>query len=171
MKISLILAISRNNVIGNNNKLPWRLKDDLLNFKRITEGHHVVMGRKTFDSIGKPLKGRTNMVLSKSNKDLDKINDVFSFDNIEDCIKFAKENNETELFIIGGAQIYDLFLPLASTIYMTKVMTVIEGDTKFFFDMEQWVLVDEKLFYQNEYNEYAFDFLTFKKTSYGEVLF
>lgn len=168
MNISLIFAKSSNHVIGNNNEIPWRLKDDLLNFKKITMGRHIVMGRKTFDSLGKALPGRKNIVLSKN---LTEIKDGFCFDTVEKCITFAKENRETELFVIGGSQIYNLFLPMATTIYMTKVHAVIEGDTIFDFDTEQWILVDEKLFPKDDRNDYAFDFLTFKKTSYGEVLF
>lgn len=151
MKISLILAKSKNNVIGLNNTLPWKLKDDLKNFKELTIGHHVLMGRKTYESLGKQLPNRINMVLSKN-----EIKVVKSFDSLEKALIFAKENDETELFVIGGANIYEQTIDIADIIYLTEVNCDIYGDAFFDFDMSEWVTLETKEFHKNEKNEYDF---------------
>lgn len=119
MRISLIVAKSENNAIGLDNKLPWHLKDDLQNFKKLTMGHHILMGRKTFESIGKALPGRMSLVVSsepRANQDA-----VFWFNSIFRAIKQAERNGETELFIIGGEKIYKYALSLIDRIYLTEV--------------------------------------------------
>src|SRR5690349_399237 len=129
MRISFIVAKAENNVIGIGNKLPWHLKDDLQNFKRITMGHHILMGRKTFDSIGKPLPGRMSLVISseaRANSD-----SVLWFNSIFRAIKQAERNGETELFIIGGEQIFKYALSLADRIYLTEVKAEVKGDVFF----------------------------------------
>ena len=103
MKISIILAIGRDNEIGLNGGLPWNSKADLQHFKSLTTGHHVLMGLNTYKSIGKPLPNRTNIVISFNNE---KIEECKNFQSIEQGIEFAKQNGESELFIIGGASIY-----------------------------------------------------------------
>ncbi len=108
MSIKLICAISKNNVIGNENKLPWNISEDLKRFKELTTNNWIVMGRKTFDSIGRPLPNRKNIVLSK-NKNL-KIDSVEVFNSPKDVIDFYKNNSEQkDLYIIGGNYIYELF--------------------------------------------------------------
>ena len=119
MRISFIVAKAENNVIGINNKLPWHLKDDLQNFKRLTMGHHMLMGRKTFESIGKPLPGRMSLVISSEPKAND--NNVFWFNSIFRAIKHAERSGETELFIIGGEKIFKYALSLVDRIYLTEV--------------------------------------------------
>ena len=109
MSIKLICAISKNNVIGNENKLPWNISEDLKRFKELTSNNWIVMGRKTFDSIGRPLPNRKNIVLSE-NKNL-KIDSVEVFNTPEDVIESYKNNSDQkDLFIIGGTYIYELFL-------------------------------------------------------------
>lgn len=129
MKISIIVAISKNNVIGNKGKLLWHISDDLKNFKKITTGHHVLMGQKTYESIGKPLPNRTNIILSDIPNF--KAKNCFVFNRLDDALNFAKLRNEEELMIIGGGMIYKLLLPLTSKIYLTKVNKNYIGDVKF----------------------------------------
>lgn len=129
MKISIIVAMDKNNVIGNMGKIPWHSKEDLQHFKELTSGHHILMGKKTYDSIGKPLPNRTNMILSR-NGDL-KIKGTTIFQGLGDAIRFAHNRNEQELFIIGGQQIYEFTLPITEKIYETLVLEKHEGDAFF----------------------------------------
>lgn len=128
MKISLIVAMSANRVIGLNNKMPWHLSADLKRFKAITMNAPILMGRKTFESIGKPLIGRTNMILSR-NSDY-KPEGCLVFDSLESALNTAQNYGE-ELFVIGGATLYEMTLPLANRLYLTDIETEFEGDTFF----------------------------------------
>ena len=157
MRISFIVAKSENNVIGVNNQLPWHLKDDLQNFKKLTMGHHMLMGRKTFESIGKPLPGRMSMVVSgtpKANEDK-----VFWFTNIFRAIKQAERNGETELFIIGGEKIFKSTLSLVDRIYLTEVKATISGDVFFpQLSLKNWKKISEQHFSKDANNDYDFSF-------------
>ncbi|MBT5573667.1 MAG: dihydrofolate reductase [Nitrosomonadales bacterium] len=134
-KITIIVAISENLVIGHRNTLPWHISEDLKNFKKITLNHSVIMGRKTFESIGKPLKYRRNIVISR-NKNL-QVSGVEIVSSLDDAICLAK--SEDEVFIIGGEQIYEIALPIATNMFITKVHSTIEGDAFFpNFDENQW---------------------------------
>jgi len=134
-KITIIVAVSENLVIGHRNTLPWHISEDLKNFKKITLNHSVIMGRKTFESIGKPLKYRRNIVISR-NKNL-QISGVEIVSSLDDAICLAK--SEDEVFIIGGEQIYEIALPIATNMFITKVHSTIEGDAFFpNFDENQW---------------------------------
>ncbi|MBT6015386.1 MAG: dihydrofolate reductase [Nitrosomonadales bacterium] len=134
-KITIIVAISENLVIGHRNTLPWHISEDLKNFKKITLNHSVIMGRKTFESIGKPLKYRRNIVISR-NKNL-QISGVEIASSLDDAICLTKA--EDEVFIIGGEQIYEIALPIATNMFITKVHSTIEGDAFFpNFDENQW---------------------------------
>jgi len=117
--ISLVVAMGQNREIGINNQIPWKLSEDLKNFKKTTMGHHILMGRKTFESIGRPLPGRTNIILSR-NKDF-KVKDCITVTNLAEAITFAKSKGETELMVIGGGEIYKEALGKANKIYLTKV--------------------------------------------------
>lgn len=127
MKISIIVAVAEGNVIGNNGKIPWHSREDLKHFRELTTDHHVLMGKKTFDSLGKPLSNRTNMVLSRDHNL--KIEGTTVFQDLGDAVKFAEARNEQELFIIGGQQIYEITLPIAQKIYQTLILEKHEGDT------------------------------------------
>ena len=137
MIISLIVAKGEQNQIGKNNSLPWKIKDDLKLFKKTTLNHTIIMGRKTFESIGRPLPHRKNIVIS-NDKDY-KSNGVEIFNNIEDVIKFTQ--TEEEIFICGGAEIYKYFLDnnLANRLYISEVACNLEGD-KFFpsINLNDW---------------------------------
>lgn len=157
MRISFIVAKSENNVIGRNNDLPWRLKDDLQNFKKITLGHHILMGRKTFESIGKPLPGRMSLVISSEPKANGE--NVFWFTSVFRAIKQAERAGESELFIIGGEKIFKYALPLADRIYLTEVNAHIEGDVYFpQLSLKNWKTVSEQDFSKNVNNDFDFKF-------------
>lgn len=126
MKISIIVAVSENNVIGKDGKIPWHIPEDLKHFKEITMGHHIMMGRNTFESIGHPLPGRVNLVISSN--PLYSPEGVSVFRSIEEAVVFAKTAGEDELIVIGGESIYKSMLPLADTIYLTKVSKSCEGN-------------------------------------------
>ena len=129
MKISLIVAVAENDVIGHNNQLIWHLPNDLKQFRRLTIGHCIIMGRKTFESIGKPLPNRTSIIISR-NPDF-QIENCITVNSLEKAISKAKEIENEEAFIIGGAEIYRLSLPLVDKIYLTKVYHSFEGDALF----------------------------------------
>jgi len=129
MKISIIVAVSKNNVIGNQGKLIWHISEDLKHFKKITTGHCILMGKNTYESIGRPLSLRTNLILS-SNKEF-KVDGAFVFNNPQDAVKFAKKKGEKELMIIGGEKDYRYFLPKADKIYLTKVLKNYNGNATF----------------------------------------
>jgi dihydrofolate reductase len=158
MRISFIVAKGEtNNVIGINNKLPWHLKADLQNFKKITMGHHILMGRKTFESIGKPLPGRMSLVVSgapRPNQD-----SVFWFTSIFRAIKQAERAGESELFIIGGEKIFRGALSLCDRIYLSEVHGDIKGDVFFpALSVKNWKKISEQRFEKDVDNDHAFTF-------------
>lgn len=155
MRISLIVAKSENNVIGADNKLPWHLKDDLQNFKRLTMGHHILMGRKTYDSIGKTLPGRMSLVISNDPKPNQE--NLFWFNSIFRAIKQAERNGETELFIIGGEKIFKYALSLVDRLYITDIKATIKGDVFFpSLSLKNWKLLSEQSFTKNADNDHDF---------------
>jgi len=127
MIISLIVAMDKNNLIGKNNKIPWHIPGELKRFRAITMGKPIIMGRKTFESIGKPLDGRENVVLT-NNKSY-KQDGVKTYNNISEVI--SDFTNHDEIFVIGGSEIYALLLPLAHKLYITKIDKIYDGDTWF----------------------------------------
>ena len=143
MSIKLICAISKNNVIGNKNQLPWNISEDLKRFKELTSENIIVMGRKTFESIGRPLPNRKNIVLS-NNKNL-KIDNVEVFNSANDVLNFYKTFSEKkDLFIIGGNFIYKLFLEYCDYLHITFIDKDYEGDAFFpSLDWKEWKLLDE----------------------------
>ncbi len=127
MTISIIVAVAENQVIGFDNHLLWHISEDLKRFKSITLGHHVIMGRKTYESVGKPLPGRINIVVSR--KENYKVEGCLVAKSIDDALELAKE--DSEVFIIGGGDIYKQALPLTEKIYFTRVHAGFPGDTFF----------------------------------------
>ncbi|MGM0613260.1 MAG: type 3 dihydrofolate reductase [Bacteroidota bacterium] len=162
-KISIIVAIAKNRVIGKNNQMPWHLPADLKHFKKITYGSPIIMGRKTFESIGKPLPGRKSIIISRQE------NLSLNFDSVEVVHSFSEAakaaNDYAEAFVIGGSDIYQLALPFAEKIYMTKLDLEVEGDTYFpELDSEKWTLVDEKHHQADAQNPHAYSFLIYERT-------
>ena len=142
MKISMIVAYGKNWEIGLENQMLWHISEDFKNFKTITSGHHILMGRKTFESIGKPLPNRTSIVLSKKGFSQ---NGVHSFSNVQDAFNFARKNAEEELFIIGGANIYETLFPYVDKMYLSEVD--FKGKADAFLkpiDFSTWDLCEQK---------------------------
>lgn len=162
MKICLVWAQDQNRVIGRNNSLPWHLPEDLKYFKRITLGKPVVMGRKTFESIGRPLPGRTNIVISR-NPDYaaDGVRVVSSLDAaMALCKSIGETDGVDEAMIIGGAEIFRQALPAADRLYLTEVHAEVPGDTWFpEFDRDGWREIDREDYAAAGPNPYAYSFL------------
>jgi dihydrofolate reductase len=172
MTISLILATSENGCIGYKNTIPWmgQLPSDMRFFTNTTKGNIVCMGRKTYDSIGKALPIRTNIVIS-SNPPQKEIYDAYYYQSVESVLDdyykhaFGVNRNNNELFVIGGASIYQQFLPYADKIYHTLIHAKFEGDA--FFDLEQidnsWKLIESEFHYVDEKNRYDHSFNILEK--------
>jgi dihydrofolate reductase len=157
MTLSLIVAVSENNVIGKDNKLPWYLPADLKYFKNITWAMPVVMGRNTYESLGKPLPGRKNIVVTR-NKDWH-AEGVDAVQTIDQAIITATKLDAKEIFIIGGAQIFQSSLPIADRIYLTRIHENFEGDTFFpVIDDKAWRLQSSTDFPADEKNIYSYSF-------------
>lgn len=164
MAISIIVAVAENWIIGLGGGLPWKLLDDLKRFKKLTEGHAVIMGRKTYKSIGRPLHDRKNIVITRQSDW--KAEGCLIAHSLEEALEIAKkESTEDKIFVIGGAEIYKLAILHADTIYLTMVKVVIEGDTSFpalnpfeweWTDYEPHHVIDEK-------NQYFFDWWRLKR--------
>ena len=165
MVISLIAALTQNLVIGKNNDLPWHLPDDMKYFMQTTKQHHVVMGRKNYESIPekfKPLPNRSNIVVSRQT-DFNAPNCIV-VDSLEKAIAIARENNEQELFIIGGAEVYKLAMPLADRLYLTEIQTILQGDTYFpVFDKKNWKEISRNHHPVDERHLFRFDFVVYEK--------
>lgn len=159
MTISLIVAVSSNNVIGKNNQLIWHLPADMKHFKLLTTGHAVFMGRKTYDSIGKPLPNRRNIVISRTVKKIEGCEVVASVEaGFELCA------GQEKVYIIGGAEIYREALPLASQIELTRVHQDFDGDTFFpEINPKQWQEIKWEDFGPDEKNAYAYSFITLNR--------
>jgi dihydrofolate reductase len=150
--VSVIVAVAENGVIGDKNTLLWHISEDLRNFKRVTSGHPVIMGRKTFDSLGRPLPNRTNVVITRQNLEIEGCKVVHS---LEEALSLFSP--EEELFVIGGAQIYAEALPLADRFYLTRVHHAYEGDTSFpKWNESEWTLMESERFERGEKYEYPF---------------
>jgi len=155
--ITIIAAISKNNAIGKDNKLLWHISEDLKRFKRLTSGNPILMGRKTFESIGKPLPYRTNIILTKDKNY--KADGCLVYNKVEDVLSLYERNN---LYIIGGGEIYKQFIKIADRLEITLVESEFDGDTFFPKIGSEWFIEKEELGKTNEYN---YKFLTFKKKS------
>jgi dihydrofolate reductase len=167
MKVALIVAMAENRVIGINNKLPWYLPEDLKYFKRVTMGKPIVMGRKTYDSIGRPLPGRTNIVITR-NPDWAVPEGVRRVSSIEEAISLAESiaiiDGSEELMVIGGAQIYAAAFDLADTLYLTKVHSDVEGDAYFEgFEANEWQLLNHEHFKASANNPYDYSFCVYDR--------
>ena len=154
--VNIIAAISNNGVIGKDNKLPWHLPADLKHFKELTTGHTVVMGRKTFESIGKPLPSRTNVVLTRDRS--------FKHDGVLVTHDFSAIHKiKGEVFIIGGSAIYELFINEADRLYITRIHATIHGDTHFPYIPNHFELRSYKYRKSDDKNIYDIDFCVYDK--------
>ena len=163
MEISIIVSVSENWMIGKNNKLLWKLSDDLKRFKKITDGKPVIMGQKTFESLPNgALPNRTNIVLS------DDINftapNIITASSVVESLLKAKDTKSDETFIIGGGMIYRLFLDYADKVYLTVVHTTIDGDTSFpKLDLRSWKLTSDEFKNKDEKNEYDVSYKIYER--------
>jgi dihydrofolate reductase len=166
MKLALIWAMSRNRVIGRNNALPWHLSEDLRYFKRVTMGKPIIMGRKTWESIGRPLPGRTNIVITRDqNFQAGGARVVHSLD---DALRLAEHvgviEGADEVIVIGGAEIYALALPKAERLYLTQVHAEVVGDAWFpEFDLSQWQELAREDFKAEGPNPYPYSFIVLER--------
>ncbi|MBE4910142.1 dihydrofolate reductase [Bacillus luteolus] len=163
--ISLLVAMDNNRLIGKDNDLPWRLPADLAYFKRVTMGHSIIMGRKTFDSIGRPLPGRENIIITRNTEY--KADGCIVIHSIEEVLEMNQENKE--LFIIGGAEIFKEVLPYADRLYITEIDDVFEGDTFFpAFPLNEWQKTTSEKGPRDEKNPYDYNFVVYERISSTE---
>ncbi len=154
--------MASNGVIGQNGQMPWHLPADLKRFKKITLGSPIIMGRKTFESIGKPLPGRTNIIIS-SNPGYQQLG-CLVFDKIETALKDSCHKND-EVFIIGGSTLYEAMLPHADILYVTEIKQNVEGDTFFpHWDKGDWIEIGREDVNDDSQVSFCYSFLTFKRT-------
>ena len=160
--LSIIVARAENGVIGRENKLPWRLSNDLRFFKKVTLGKPVIMGRKTFESIGRPLPGRTNIVVTR-NRDWS-AEGVKVTHSLEEAVAIAHED-KTEIMVIGGEELYKRALGMADKIYLTLVKANVEGDASFPVLLANWEEIERVSHPADEKNDFAHDFLIYQRES------
>ena len=157
--INIIVAYDKNLAIGKDNTLVWRQSADLKRFKELTSGHTVVMGRKTFESIGKPLPNRRNIVITRQDIKIDGVEIINSIDDIK--------NIKEDIFIIGGGEIYKSFLILADRIFVTEIDCEIEADTWFSeIDMSEWVIESKSEHKSDEKNQFNYSFINLIKNGF-----
>lgn len=166
MEKCIIVAISDNNAIGRDNNLLWHISEDLRFFKRTTLGCPVIMGRKTFESIGRALPGRVNIVISRG---FSTGEDVAVTGSLEEAFEVAEETNLERCFIIGGGQIYSQALPLVDSLVVTHVHTVIEDADTFFpaIDPAEWTVEERSELFTDEETGYTFEFVQYTRKSAG----
>ena len=159
--ITLVVAMGLNREIGVDNKLPWHLPKDLKHFKEITSGHPIIMGRKTYESIGKPLPNRTNIVISRKKDWFEE--GILIVGSIKEAIKFGQKIDE-DIFIIGGGNIFEQTMDIADKLEVTEIKTNIEADTFFpKIDPKIWTKTDEVCHEKDEKNNFDFCFQTFQR--------
>ena len=166
MTISLIIAMDVNGVIGRSGALPWHLPADLKHFKKLTTGRTVVMGRKTFDSIGKPLPDRRNVVLTRNRAFCQP--GVIVVYNLTDALRGAE--GEDEFFVAGGAEVYRQTIDKAEKVYQTLVHSEVDGDTRFTeFDPSAWYLVEDEFHEPDADHDFPFSFRLYERPKKGPV--
>lgn len=159
--IHIIAAISKNNALGKDNQLLWYLPNDLKYFKKVTTGYPVIMGRKTFESIGKPLPNRLNLIISRNKKS--STENLIYCNSLSEAIALASAQNK-DIFIIGGGEVYKQAMPLAQKLHLTLVDTVIEADTFFpEVNTDEWQLETQQDFNKDEKHAYNYSIFTYLK--------
>ncbi|MBM37623.1 MAG: hypothetical protein CMO97_00990 [Woeseia sp.] len=164
--ISIIVAASKNNVIGLQGELPWNLSNDLKRFKTLTMGKPIIMGRLTWESIGRPLPGRKNIIISRQENFKAEGGHVVG--SHEEAINLT--NDAKEIMVIGGSQIYNLFLPISDKLYLTRVHAEIKGDT-FFPEIKknQWKLIDSQKHKASDMDQYDYEFISYVRINQLET--
>ena len=172
MILSLIVAVAENQVIGRDGGLPWRMSSDLKTFRRLTMGKPIIMGRRTFQSIGKPLDGRDNIVVTRD--PFFEHAGVSSVASVHDALTLARVLARTrgadEVMVIGGADIYAAVLPLANRIYLTRVHAAPHGDRHFpALDLKQWIEVSKEILAKGERDDHAATLIVFERKHGGDI--
>jgi dihydrofolate reductase len=163
VKKIIIVAKAQNQVIGKDNQLIWRLSDDLKKFKSLTTGHFIIMGRKTFESMGKPLPNRTSVVITRNEK-YNVPEGHFLVHSLRDAFNLCEKLEQETVFVIGGAEIYQQALPLVDELLVSEVHASPKGDAFFpEIDQEVWKKTDVEHYFKNEKNEFDFDFVRYQK--------
>ena len=158
--LSIIVAISENNVIGKDNKLLWHLPEDLKRFKELTTGHTIIMGRKTFESLGRILPNRKHIVITRDTNYKVENNNVEIMNDIQEIDKYVNDNEEN--FVIGGAIIYSQLIKKAQKMYITKIYKKFEGDAYFpKIDENEWKIVETKKGIKDEKNPFDYEYITY----------
>ena len=168
MRISIIAAIATNGVIGRNGQLPWHLSKDLQRFKRLTMGHTIIMGRRTWESIGRPLPGRKTIVVTRQHDYSIDSTSVQIAASLDDALQRAELEGEEEAFIVGGAELYSEALPQADRFYFTEVAADVKGDTYFpmnfdTFEWDEWESLETEAHEADSENDYACIFVTYQR--------
>lgn len=163
MKISLIAAVAKNNVIGKENELTWRLPIDFKRFKSITSDHYILMGRKTFESLGKPLPNRTHLVITR-NPSFEVPEGHYVFDSVESAFTFSNKLDINTLYVIGGGEIYKQTIPMADELLLTEVDASPEGDAFFpEVDLNKWKETFREFHPKDEKHEHSFSFVNYRR--------
>ena len=161
--LSIIVAISENNVVGRDNGLPWKLSADLKRLKSLTMGHHIIMGRKTWESLGRPLPGRVNVVITTQENYA--AEGAVVVHSLQEALQVSAGDNET--FIFGGGEIFRMALHLTQRIYMTRVHVTLNGDAFFpELNMDEWKIIYGEDFRADEKNEYDYSFITLQRQEF-----
>jgi dihydrofolate reductase len=164
MRISIIAAVAENGVIGRGGSLPWRLSGDLRRFKQLTMGHTIIMGRRTWESIGRALPGRRTVVVSRNPDFRTNVDGVTATTSLDKSLSIAEVAGDDEAFIIGGAELYRESLGRADRLYLSRVWAAVDGDTSFpEVNWNNWQLVASEEHDANEKNEYAYRFETYDR--------
>lgn len=162
MILSAIVAISNNDVIGKDNELPWYLPADLKYFKKITINHPVIMGRKSYEAIGQPLPKRTNIVLTRDPYYLS--SNILVAHSLEEALALAYDLDSEEVFVIGGAMIFESCFPFLDRLYITEIHAYFEGDTYFpEWKREEWTLISEENHSSDKKNEFDYSFKIYER--------
>ena len=166
MRVSIIAAVAENGIIGRDGKLPWHLSEDLRRFKRLTMGHTIVMGRRTWESIGRPLPGRRMVVVSRQPQYRARPEGVEVAACLNDALRIAEAAGDDEVFIIGGAELYRAALIKADRLYLTRVRAKVAGDTYFpEVDWQQWRLLESEKHDADDGNDYRYSFEVFERAA------
>jgi dihydrofolate reductase len=160
--ITIIAAVSENNIIGKDNDLIWHLPKDFKRFKELTSNHYIIMGRKTFESFPKPLPNRTHVIITRDKSYGDNLpENCYAFENVDSALEFSK--TQENIYIIGGGEIYKQTMELSDKIELTRVHTEVEGDTLFPEIDDKWKLVEEVKVEKDDKHLYDFTYLTYIK--------
>lgn len=163
MILSIIVAASDNDVIGRQGSLPWHLPAEMAYFRKVTLGHPVIMGRKTYESIGKPLADRLNVIIT-SDKNY-KAEGCIVVNSFEETLTLGQVRKTNEVFVIGGQSVNDQALPLANKLYLTRIHTHVEGDKFFHFNPADWQLIWSEKHAADKDNKYPFEFQVYRRKS------